>query len=330
MNKRELLDLEDQVLDGGQISREEALELMGLDGPDTYSLIASANRIRTHFKGNKISLCSIINAKSGNCSEDCSFCPQSVHHSAEINKFPLIGSQKVVDEMGKARSHGADRYGIVTSGKGPGGKDRESILKMLEHLRAEDSLHRCASLGVINKEEALKLKEAGLQEYHHNLETARSFFPNICTTHDYQEDVDTIIAIKEAGLMACCGGIFGLGESPEQRIELAQTLRELEVDSIPLNFLCPIKGTPTEGAPTLPPLEILKIIAVYRFYLPQKDIKVAGGREVNLRDLQSWMFAAGANSTMIGHYLTTTGRDCDADIRMIEDLELKPMGHTSN
>lgn len=330
MNKRSLIDLEDRVLEGARIAEQEALELMDLDGPDIFSLIASANRIRNHFKGNKISLCSIINAKSGNCSEDCSFCPQSSHNSSEIEKFSLVGADIVSRQMDCARKNGADRFGIVTSGKGVAGKDREDVLRMLQHLRAEDSLHRCASLGILSREEALELKEAGLQEYHHNLETARSFFPNICTTHDYQENVDTILAVKEAGLMACCGGIFGLGESPEQRIELAQTLRELDVDSIPLNFLHPIPGTQVQDIQPLRPMEILKIIAVYRFYLPDKDIKVAGGREYNLRDLQSWMFAAGANSTMVGNYLTTTGRDCDADLKMIEDLELCALGHNGN
>lgn len=330
MDKRSIIDLEDRVLGGELPGPREALELMEAKGPDIFSLIASANRIRNHFKGNKISLCSIINAKSGNCGEDCSFCPQSSHNSSEIKKYPMVGADAVARQMDRARHGGADRFGIVTSGKGINGKDREAVLRMLRHLRAEDSLHRCASLGIISREEALELKEAGLQEYHHNLETARSFFPNICTTHDYQEDVDTIIAVKEAGLMACCGGIFGLGESPEQRIELAQTLRELDVDSVPLNFLHPIPGTPVQDIPPLRPLEILKIIAVYRFYLPDRDIKVAGGREYNLRDLQSWMFAAGANSTMVGNYLTTTGRDCEADLRMIEDLELCPLGHGKN
>jgi biotin synthase len=330
MNKRDLLNLEDRVLEGGYMEEEEALRLMSLEGPDIFSLIASANRIRTRFKDNKISLCSIINAKSGNCEEDCSFCPQSIHHSAEVDPFPHVDPDKVIREMNKARNQGADRFGIVTSGKGPGEKDREYILDVLARLREEGSLHRCASLGIINREEAAQLKEAGLQEYHHNLETARSFFPGICATHEYQEDVDTIIAIKEAGLLACCGGIFGLGESAEQRVELAQTLRELDVDSIPLNFLHPIPGTPAENNKPLRPMEVLKIIAVYRFYLPDKDIKVAGGREHNLRDLQSWMFAAGANSTMVGHYLTTAGRDYRADLKMIEDLELVVLGQTEN
>ncbi len=303
---------------------------MGLEGPDLFSLIASANRIRTCFKGNRISLCSIINAKSGNCEEDCSFCPQSIHHSAEVESFSHVAPDKVVREMNLAKDKGADRFGIVTSGKGLGEKDREYVLDVLARLREEGPLHRCASLGIISREEAVRLKEAGLQEYHHNLETARSFFPNICTTHEYQEDVDTIIAAKEAGLLTCCGGIFGLGESAEQQIELAQTLRELDVDSVPLNFLHPMPGTPTEDNEPLRPMEILKIIAVYRFYLPNKDIKVAGGREYNLRDLQSWIFAAGANSTMVGHYLTTAGRDFQADLKMIEDLDLVALGHTDN
>jgi len=184
-------------------------------------------------------------------------------------------------------------------------------------------VHRCASLGVINEEQALALKEAGLQEFHHNLETARSFYPNVCTTRSYDENAASVRAAKSAGLRVCSGGIFGMGENNRQRIELAEELRDLGVDSIPLNFLNPIKGTKLENAKPLRPIEILKIIAVYRLFLPDRDLKVAGGREANLRDMQSFIFFAGANSTMVGNYLTTKGRDAAADLKMIEDLEME-------
>ena len=180
---------------------------------------------------------------------------------------------------------------------------------------------------MLGRDQLIKLKESGLEEYHHNLETARSYFPKVCTTHDYEEDVETVKTAKSIGLRTCCGGIFGLGESPEQRIELAFTLRELDVDSVPINFLHPIKGTGTENLPPLKPLEILKIIAIYRFLLPAKDIKIAGGREHNLRDFQSMIFAAGANSTMVGNYLTTKGRAYQDDLQMIKDMGLEPVSN---
>ncbi len=192
----------------------------------------------------------------------------------------------------------------------------------MAHMKDEVNIQRCASLGIIDEATARRLKDAGVEEYHHNLETARSFFPNICTTHDYEEDVATVRAVKSAGLKACCGGIFGMGESREQRIEMAFTIKELDVDSIPMNFLNPIKGTQLENAEPMAPFEILKTIAVYRLIFPDKDIKLAGGREKNLRDLQCMMFAAGANSTMIGNYLTTFGRPASEDLQMINDLGL--------
>jgi len=193
-------------------------------------------------------------------------------------------------------------------------------------MKENVNVHRCASLGVIDEKAARALKAAGLEEYHHNLETARSFIHNIRTTHSYDEDVNAVKAAKAAGLRACCGGIFGMGESPEQRVELAFTLKELGVDSVPLNFLNPVKGTRLENMEPLAPFEILKIIAAYRMILPTKDIKVAGGREKNLRDLQCLMFAAGANSTMAGDYLTTQGRSAEDDLAMIRDLGLTVIG----
>jgi len=304
---------------------DEAVSLMKLDTAHIYDLIASANRIRRRFKGDEVSLCSIINARSGKCPEDCAFCSQSVHASSDSPVYDLVSKEAILEGAKSAIAGGAHKYGIVTSGygfTGGVGNDFTAIKSAVAEMKEKVDIHRCASLGVITEEVARDLKSAGIQEYHHNLETARSFFPNICTTHDYEEDVDTVRAVKAAGLRACCGGIFGMGESEEQRVEMAFTLRELDVDSVPLNFLNPIKGTKLENAEPMKPLEILKVIAVYRMILPTKDIKVAGGREKNLRDLQSMMFAAGANSTMVGNYLTTYGRPAAEDLQMIRDLEL--------
>ena len=180
----------------------------------------------------------------------------------------------------------------------------------------------CASLGLLDIDTALRYKKAGLKNYHHNLETSESFFKNICSTHSYKESIETVRIAKKTGFRVCSGGIFGMGETPQQRVELAFTLKELDVDCIPMNFLNPISGTPLENMPPMKPLEILKTIAVYRFILPQKDIIICGGREINLRDLQSFMFVAGANGTMLGNYLTTKGRAAKEDLQMIKDLGL--------
>ncbi|MBI4665626.1 MAG: biotin synthase BioB [Nitrospinae bacterium] len=318
--------VERKALANQPLTWDEAVGVMKTSPDNIFDLIASANRIRRKFKGVEISLCSIINAKSGGCPEDCAFCAQSVHSSADSPRFNLVSTDAILDGARSALSAGAHKYGIVTSGYGytgaSGKNELDSILTAVRKMKETVGIHRCASLGILDESTAMELKNAGVLEYHHNLETARSFFPQICSTHDYEEDVETVRVVKRAGLRACCGGIFGMGETPEQRVELAFTLKELDVDSIPLNFLNPIKGTKLENMPPLKPFEILTIIAAYRMILPDKDIKVAGGREKNLRDLQSLMFAAGANSTMVGNYLTTCGRPAEDDLQLIADLEL--------
>jgi len=268
-----------------KISAEEALYLTEIPDRDIFDLIACANKIRRHYKGDAVVTCSITNAKSGLCSEDCAFCAQSVHHRTNISTYPLLGeAARRIKEM----------TGMII----------------------------CSSLGILTYDRAKKLKESGITNYHHNLETARSFFSHICTTHDYEDDVETVRVAKEVGFRVCSGGILGMGESWEQRVELALTIRELDVDSIPINFLNPIEGTRMEGRPLLSPREALKCIALFRFINPKKDITICGGREVTLRDLQGLIFAAGANGFLIGNYLTTLGRDIESDIKLIEDLGL--------
>ena len=309
------------------LSYEEAIFLIYLDESYVFDLIASANYLRRKFKGDNISLCSILNAKSGLCAEDCIFCSQSIHYKTNITEYPLVSYEEMLTKAENALAMGAHKFGIVTSGKTIKTVELEEICKAIRKIKEEGKIHRCASLGILGPSELLKLKEAGLEEYHHNLETARSYFSKICTTRDYEDDVETVRNAKSIGLKTCCGGIFGLGESPEQRIELAFTLKELDVDSIPLNFLHPIKGTKAATFAPLKPLEILKIVAIYRFLFPSKDIKFAGGREHNLRNLQSMIFAAGANSTMVGNYLTTKGRDYKDDLQMILDMGLQPVSN---
>lgn len=318
-------EMEEKALGGKQVSYEEGCRLMHVSGPDLLDLFSTANRLRVHYFGNKINLCSIVNAKSGNCSEDCKFCSQSAYYNTEIPTYPLMDSQAIVGAAKEAGAHGAEAFGIVAAWWGlREGRQFDEVLERIRALAASGHSRADASLGIIpSLEIARRLREAGLQYYNHNLETAKSHFPNICTTHTYEERVQTIRYCKEVGMGICSGGIFGMGESWDQRVELACALREIDADVVPLNFLHSIKGTPYSDIPPLRPMEILKIISVYRLMLPSKDIMTAGGRELHLRDLQSWMFTAGASHTLIGNYLTTSGRTSEDDLRMIEDLDLR-------
>lgn len=320
-------EIADKVFSGGVIDAEEALRLAEASGADRYLLFAEAARVRDHFVGSTVHLCTIINAKSGRCAENCAFCAQSAHHDTGVEVYPLVDEDEMVRCAAMAEQNGAGCYGIVTSGTCINRTDElDRVCRTVTRIKAETGISPSCSLGILDEATAQRLKNAGMETYHHNLETARSFFPQICTTHDYEDDVATIRAAKSVGLRVCCGGIFGLGESFAQRIEMALTLRELSVDSVPLNFLNPVAGTRLEAADNLTPLECLTIIAVYRFLLPDKRLSVCGGREKNLRELQSWMFLAGANGTMTGNYLTTPGRPPELDRQMLKDLDLPVEG----
>lgn len=322
MMRNYIQQMAEKTLSGGIITADEALKLSSATGSDRYLLFAEASRIRDHFVGTSVFLCSIINAKSGRCAENCAFCAQSAHHDTGAAVYPLVDEDEMVRCAALAEENGAGCYGIVTSGTSINtAEELDRVCRTVSRIKAETGISPSCSLGILDEETALRLKNAGMDTYHHNLETARSFFPQICTTHDYEEDVATIRAAKAVGLRVCCGGIFGLGESFAQRIEMALTLRELDVESIPLNFLNPVAGTRLEHADNLTPLECLTIISVYRFLLPGTRLSVCGGREKNLRELQSWMFLAGANGTMTGNYLTTPGRPPELDRQMLKDLE---------
>ncbi|MDD2308960.1 MAG: biotin synthase BioB [Desulfuromonadaceae bacterium] len=313
----------DDVLGGAVLDAGTAIRLSEVSGSDLYLLFAEASRIREYFKGKTASLCSIINAKSGRCPENCAFCAQSSAHATNIAVYPLVDDDVIVDCAKSAELNGAVCYGIVTSGTGiQPGEELERICRTVRRIRQETAIEPSCSLGIMDYDTCLKLKEAGMVTYHHNLETARSFFPSICTSHDYEDDVRTIQAAKRAGLNVCCGGILGLGESFAQRIEMAETLRELDVDSVPMNFLDPVEGTKLSDACFLTPMECLKTIAIFRLMLPAKNIIVCGGRETNLRELQSWIFLAGTSGMMTGNYLTKTGRVPEVDRQMLADLEL--------
>ncbi len=316
--------MEEKAIAGVSLTDEEGCDLMRLEGPDVIDLIASANRVRAHYFGDAINLCSIVNAKSGDCSENCNFCAQSAYHDTGVPTYSLMATASILHAAKEAAGYQAGAFGIVAAWRGlRKGSVLSEVLQRIRELAAAGHTRTDASLGIIEDPLiAVALKEAGLAYYNHNLETARSYFPKICTTHTYEDRVRTIQYCKAAGIGICSGGIFGMGESLEQRVELAVALQELDVDVVPLNFLHAIQGTPFEQMAPLRPMEILKIIAVYRLMLPSKDIMTAGGREVHLRDLQSWMFAAGASHTLIGNYLTTLGRKPEDDLKMIEDLDL--------
>ena len=317
-----LKKLFDTPLDAPQISHAQALKLSNLSTADLPQLFACASRTRDqYFK--EIAVCTIINAKSGLCSEDCSFCAQSSYNSTKAEQYPLLSDEQLMAGARAAAANGAGCYGIVTSGSGiRQGEELERLCTVISKIKDEGLVAPGASLGTLDEYAVKALVSAGLVTYHHNLETSRSFFPQICTTHDYEDDVATVRLAKQAGLRVCCGGLFGLGESMEQRIELAFTLRDLQVDSVPINFLDPVEGTPLAGSCLLTPMECLHIIALYRMILPKAHITICGGREKNLRELQSWVFLAGASGIMTGNYLTKTGRQPSDDLQMIADLGL--------
>lgn len=312
-------------LAGESISIDEASEFAALPDSTVYETLSITEKIRRHYFGIEVNLCAIVNAKSGLCKEDCSFCAQSVKYPTGAAEYPMKAAPAIAGAAIEAASFGAREFSIVTSGtKIEKERDLGILLDTLSRMKSSLQMERCASLGILAKDVLKKLKDAGLESYHHNLETGRSFFPKVCTTHPYDDDVEVVRAAKELGFHVCSGGIFGLGEDWAVRIELLSTLRELDVDSVPINFLNPRPGTPLENSANLTPIECLRIIALARLMLPAKDIVVCGGRNVNLRDLQPLIFAAGANGMMVGNYLTTAGRDPKEDLKMLEDLGLKP------
>jgi len=316
----ELQTITEKTIREKTVNLKEALELYDLGKPKPFLLMAYASEVRDYFKGKNISLCSIVNAKSGLCPENCKFCAQSAHYVTRAEVYPLMTKENILERAKEAKESGVGMFSIVTSGTRIEGEDEwkeieEAIVGMVAL-----GIKPCASIGMLDSERAKRLKDVGLFRYHHNLETARSNFDNICSTHDYDDDIETVKNAKNAGLSVCSGGIIGLGETMEQRIEMAYTLKELDVDSVPINILNPIEGTPLNSAEPLSPLEILITIALYRFILPDKDIKLCGGKEKNLRQLLPFAIEAGCNSLMTGNYLTTLGRNAAKDIEMIIDL----------
>ncbi|HEY7725800.1 MAG TPA: biotin synthase BioB [Anaeromyxobacteraceae bacterium] len=311
------------------IPAEEARRLIRhAQEPELGALMARARAVREAVHGNQVSLCGITNAKSGNCAEDCGFCAQSARFEGTgAPVYPMLSPREIADHARAAEEAGAREFSVVTSGTR---LSREADLRALEEalglMRDETSVMRCASLGLMRRPELERLQRAGLQSFHHNLETARSHFDRICTTHSFDEQIETIRAAKSLGLDVCSGGILGMGETPDQRVELAETLRELDPDCVPLNFLNPRPGTPLERAPGIAPGECLAAVAVFRLMMPAAHVFAMGGREVNLGEKQHLVFAAGADGTMVGNYLTSAGTSPEAVVGMIrgQGLEVRP------
>jgi len=316
----------EKVLSGRSATVKDILPLLEAKGPDIVELAAVANRVRVAFTGNQIDLCSLLNAKSGRCPEDCAFCAQSAHYKSEAPTYPLMDPGQMVKEAKEAQTRGTGRFCLISSGRQLNDKEFETVLDALGRIRKETELALDCSFGTLTRERAEALKSVGVTRYNHNLETAESHFLQICTTHSFQDRVRTIEILKDQGFSICCGGIIGLGESAQQRLELAFSLRELGVDCIPLNILNPRPGTPLEDSNPIPPMEIIKTIALFRLILPRGTLKIAGGREVNLRDLQSLALVAGANGLIVGNYLTTPGRSAEDDLTMIRDLGFEVKG----
>lgn len=321
-------ELANKVLDGGQLTHEEGRWLFHLEtSVPIHELLYWANRIRTGYKGNNIRLCSIVNIKAGGCPEDCKFCAQSAHYKTPSPRYGLVDDAALLKAGAQVRANNVRRLGLVAAW--PQVKEGPMLEELCEKFRVltrECGIEAHASLGMIKSQKvADRLKDAGVTCYNHNLETSRSFFPQICTTHSYADRVETIRHLKAAGIAVCSGCIIGLGETVADRCELAFALRELGADVVPINILNPIPGTPLENAKPPVPLEVLQTIACFRFVLPKQEITVAGGRGVNLRDLQSWIFMAGASGLMVGNYLTTPNRPIEQDIQMLEDLGLTPV-----
>ncbi len=319
--RRRFADLARTVLAGRALSDADLRGVIEAPDEDLPALSAAALAVRLGRLGDQVSFCAIVNVKSGGCSENCAFCAQSAHHHAEAPRHAFLEPARIGQAARSARSAGASRLGLVSSGLFPADGDFERLVSALGLVR-EAGLVADASPGILDPDQLQRLRAAGLASYHHNLETSRAFFPQICTTHAWDQDVEAVRLAQEAGLNVCSGGLFGLGESWDDRVDLALTLGRLGVTSVPLNFLSPIPGTPLEQRPALSRAEALKIIALYRFLLPGAHLRICGGRPLVFGGDREAVLLSGADGLMIGDYLTTPGEDPTRDRQAVLDLGL--------
>ena len=316
-------ELAEKTLQGQPISREEALQVLAVPQEELLDLVTACYRLRRHYHGNRVKLNMLINAKSGLCAEDCSYCSQSLLAQSGVDRYPLQTKEVLLAGARQALEVKAHTYCIVNSGRRPTPRELDYITEAVREIRAQYPLRICCCLGLLNEEEVQRLRDAGVERINHNLNTSEDFYGEICTTHTYQDRVETVEAVKRGGVSPCCGGILGMGESDEQIVELAFSLRELEVDSIPINFLIPIPGTPLGGVEYLTPQKCLAILCLFRLVNPSKEIRIAGGREYHLRSLQPLGLYV-ADSIFIGDYLTTRGELPEKDLQMIEEAGFIP------
>ena len=310
-----------KVLAGGSITFEEAEQLLATD--DVVTLADCANTITRAFNGDTVDVEALINAKSGKCPEDCSFCAQSSFYDTGITKYPLLPKEVLVENAEKAKESGASNFCLVCAYRDPPEKDFQQICETISEIRAKVDIEVNVSLGFMTPARAQKLRELGVKRYNHNLEAAESYFSKICKTHEFTDRVNTARIVKQAGLELCSGGIIGMGESKKQRIELAFSLASLHPEEVPINILIGREGTPMAGFEPIDPLEAIKTIAVWRFIMPKAILKIAGGREVHLKDKDRLALKSGANGIITGGYLTTGGNSPNKDIAMIKEIGLK-------
>ena len=316
----------DNALEGKGVSKADALQLETLTHDELDYLFAGTDKIRDRFKGQDVKICSIVNAKSGRCVEDCSFCAQSSQFSTDSPEYELMSVDEIVAAAKEAEAFGSNEFSIVTSGTSMDDRQElDKVITAVKRIKAETSLETCCSMGLMSLEHLQELKAAGLDRCHHNLETAASHFKNIVTTHTYEDEVRAVENAKQAGLDVCVGGVFGMGETFAQRVELALDIKALGTQSLPINFLKPIEGTKLEPLGVMDLYEALRTIALLRLVLPKIDMFVCGGREEIFTDQQEKLFQAGANGILGGNYLTTKGQDPKKDIDMIEGLGLRPV-----
>lgn len=312
-------ELKEHILNGGTTTKEEALNLLEQPLED---LCAAADEIRRKYCGNRFDICTIINAKSGRCSEDCKYCAQSIHYQTEVKEYPLLSVDEIVRQAVYNAERGILRYSIVTSGRKLSGKDVDDVCESVWAIHKKTNISVCVSIGLMSEEQLLKLKASGVSRLHCNLESSRRYFPEVCTTHSYDEKIKTLQAAQRAGLSICSGGILGLGETAEDRIDMVITARDLGVKSVPVNILNPIKGTPYENNPKLTNEDLRRIVAIYRFLIPDAAIRLAGGRGL-LKDKGKSCFSSGANAAISGDMLTTSGTTIESDMEILKELDYK-------
>ncbi|WP_160726064.1 biotin synthase BioB [Bacillus sp. USDA818B3_A] len=312
-------ELAQAVIEGNELSRGDALSILNTNDIELLEILHAAYLIRHHHYGNKVKLNMIVNTKSGMCPENCGYCSQSSISTAPINKYRMLDKEQILIGAKTAFQLNVGTYCIVASGRGPSNSEVAQVVSAVKEIKSKYNLKVCACLGILKPEQAVRLKEAGVDRYNHNLNTSENHHDNITTSHSFQDRVNTVELIKQHGISPCSGVIVGMKETKEDVVDMAYSLKAINADSIPINFLHAIKGTPLEGTNELNPRYCLKVLALMRFVNPTKEIRISGGREVNLRSLQPLGLYA-ANSIFVGDYLTTAGQESNADHQMLEDL----------